>query len=229
MRRTKEQAAETREAILRSAEDLFVERGLDHVSLDEIATAAGVKRGAVHFHFVNKQGILVAMCEQSHSPLRELVERLETEHSLSALDELLTVATDSLRSFDGDRRRCAVFRSSLSLSLSLEDEGHAAAVAAQRGVLSLIARALDAAAAAGTLARPWTASTAALALHACIIGFLTQWATGEADASMVAGAVESCTALIESFRAAPLPAEAEVGVGAGVAVGKKRTKAASRA
>jgi AcrR family transcriptional regulator len=220
MRRTKEQAAETRESILRAAEDLFVEHGLDHVSLDEIATAAGVKRGAVHFHFVNKQGILVAMCEQSHSPLRELVERLDTGHALSALDELRTVATDSLRAFDGDRRRCAVFRGSLSLALALEDEGHAAALAAQQEVLDLITRTLEAAAAAGTIAPPWTARTAALALHASILGFLTQWATGEADASMVAGAVESCTALIESFRAASPPAEP--------AAPHKRTKAAKR-
>lgn len=204
MRRTKEQAAETRETILRAAEDLFVESGFDRVSLDEIAAAAGVKRGAVHFHFVNKQGIVAAMCDQGHSPLRELVERLETEHSLSALDELLAIGTECLRAFDGDRRRRAVYRGSLSLALAAEDEAGSTSVGMQNDLLSLIGGALEVAAAAGSIAPPWTARTAALALHSCIVGLLTQWATSDNDAGMVPGAVETCTALIESFRAAPV-------------------------
>ncbi|WP_046864018.1 TetR family transcriptional regulator, partial [Microvirga massiliensis] len=61
MRRTKEQAAETRRLILEAAERLFLERDYETVSLEEIAAAAGITRGAVHWHFHNKQGLLLAI------------------------------------------------------------------------------------------------------------------------------------------------------------------------
>lgn len=219
MRRTKEQAAETRESILRAAEDLFVERGFGHVSLDEIAAAAGVKRGAVHFHFVNKQGIVVAMCDQGHSPLRELVERLDGEHGLSPLDELLTIATDCFQAFDGDRRRRGIYRG--SLALALDDDADPTSLVSQDEMLSLIGRAMEVAAAAGSLAAPWTPATAAHALHACIVGILTQWATSDNDATMVPGAADTVRALIASFRA---PVVEEI-----LAPRKAPSKAASKA
>ena len=79
MRRTKEQAAQTRLTILEVAKALFCQRGYEQVSLAEIAAAAGVKRGAVHFHFLNKAGLLVAICEQFRLPMQELAEHLEIE------------------------------------------------------------------------------------------------------------------------------------------------------
>lgn len=61
MRRTKEEAAITRENILNAAEELFAAQGFDRASLDRIAERAGVKRGAVHFHFKNKLGVLIGL------------------------------------------------------------------------------------------------------------------------------------------------------------------------
>src|SRR5690606_12983243 len=54
MRRTKEQAEQTRASILAAAEQLFLEKGVAHSTLDQIARAAGVTRGAVYWHFENK-------------------------------------------------------------------------------------------------------------------------------------------------------------------------------
>ena len=51
MRRTKEQAEQTRVAILEAAERLFLEKGVAQCSLEQIARAAGVTRGAVYWHF----------------------------------------------------------------------------------------------------------------------------------------------------------------------------------
>jgi TetR/AcrR family acrAB operon transcriptional repressor len=52
-RKTKEEAQETRNAILDAAELVFQEHGVSHTSLAEIAAAAGVTRGAVYWHFAN--------------------------------------------------------------------------------------------------------------------------------------------------------------------------------
>ena len=64
VRKTKEEAQETRNAILDAAERVFQERGVSHTSLAEIATAAGVTRGAIYWHFANKSDVFDALFEQ---------------------------------------------------------------------------------------------------------------------------------------------------------------------
>ena len=46
VRKTKEDALATRDSILDSAEQLFVTQGVAHTTLQHIATAAGLTRGA---------------------------------------------------------------------------------------------------------------------------------------------------------------------------------------
>ena len=53
MRRTKAEAEETRNSILRAAERVFFEKGVSNASLDDVAKAAGVTRGAIYWHFSN--------------------------------------------------------------------------------------------------------------------------------------------------------------------------------
>ena len=79
MRRTKEEAAETRSEILHSAKALFLDKGYENVSLEEIAAAAGVTRGAVHWHFKNKQGLMFAIRDEAQQPFQELAERMSKE------------------------------------------------------------------------------------------------------------------------------------------------------
>ena len=67
-RRTKEEAAITREQLLDAAERVFRERGVTHTSLAEVAAAAGVTRGAVYWHFRDKADVFNAMCERAHAP-----------------------------------------------------------------------------------------------------------------------------------------------------------------
>ena len=74
MRRTKEEAAQTRAALLDAAEQLFAERGVSRTSLADIAAAAGVTRGAVYWHFRNKSELLDAI--NSEMLLRYHTDRL---------------------------------------------------------------------------------------------------------------------------------------------------------
>ena len=52
VRRTKAEAEATRTAILDAAEHLFQARGVSRTSLQDMAHAAGVTRGAVYWHFL---------------------------------------------------------------------------------------------------------------------------------------------------------------------------------
>src|SRR5690554_7754990 len=79
-RKTKAEAEATREAIMDCAEQVFMDKGVARASLEEIARAAGVTRGAVYWHFRNKQDILHAMLERVRAPLGEMIDDRSEEH-----------------------------------------------------------------------------------------------------------------------------------------------------
>jgi TetR/AcrR family transcriptional regulator, acrAB operon repressor len=74
VRRTKEEAQETRNRLLDTAEHVFNERGVSRTSLAEIAEAAGVTRGAIYWHFKNKLDLFNAMMERVILPVEEVTE-----------------------------------------------------------------------------------------------------------------------------------------------------------
>jgi len=58
-----ERKAETRTRLLAAAAELFAEQGIDAVSVDAVAEAAGRTSGAVYAHFGSKQGLLLALLD----------------------------------------------------------------------------------------------------------------------------------------------------------------------
>jgi len=70
-RKTKQEAQETRMGILDAAEQLFHQRGVSRCSLQDIAAAAGVTRGAIYWHFQDKAELFHAMMERATMPLEE--------------------------------------------------------------------------------------------------------------------------------------------------------------
>ena len=53
-----------REEILDAANELFAERGYDEVSVEEIASSAGVTRGLVHHYFGGRKQVYIALLER---------------------------------------------------------------------------------------------------------------------------------------------------------------------
>ena len=56
-----EKAIAGRKAILEAAEILFAQKGYQAVSVDNIASAAGVSRGLVHYHFHSKEDLFMEL------------------------------------------------------------------------------------------------------------------------------------------------------------------------
>ena len=75
-RRTREEAEETRSAILEAALDLFSERGYCATSFGDIADRIGMTRGAVYWHFREKAELLAALVNEM---LRETVNKVQAE------------------------------------------------------------------------------------------------------------------------------------------------------
>jgi AcrR family transcriptional regulator len=73
-RRTQaERTAGTRAALVASARPLFATKGYAGVGTDELATAAGVTRGALYHQFGGKEGLFAAVYEELSA---EIVEHL---------------------------------------------------------------------------------------------------------------------------------------------------------
>jgi TetR/AcrR family acrAB operon transcriptional repressor len=87
-RRTKEEAAATRDSILDAAEKLFVEQGVSRTTLQHIATEAGVTRGAIYWHFDDKGALFNAMMERATLPLEAELQVLDESESGDPLSDL---------------------------------------------------------------------------------------------------------------------------------------------
>ena len=85
VRRTKEDAEKTREMLLDAAEEVFLTQGVTSSSLNDIARAAGVTRGALYWHFENKQALFDAMHARVKLPMDELYERAMKEEGNALL------------------------------------------------------------------------------------------------------------------------------------------------
>jgi TetR/AcrR family acrAB operon transcriptional repressor len=96
-RRTKEEAAATRDSILDAAEKLFVEQGVSRTTLQHIATAAGVTRGAIYWHFDDKGALFNAMMERATLPFECALSVLGKAEAANVLDELRSFIVEIFR------------------------------------------------------------------------------------------------------------------------------------
>jgi AcrR family transcriptional regulator len=77
-RKPREAAAETKERLLDTAEQLFAEEGIARTSLRAITLAAGVNVAAIHYHFGSKEALLQGVFARRLAPVnRERLARLE--------------------------------------------------------------------------------------------------------------------------------------------------------
>lgn len=65
-------AAERREVIVRTATEVFAERGYDGASIDEIARRSGVSAPVVYDHFASKQDLYERLLERTRDELLEV-------------------------------------------------------------------------------------------------------------------------------------------------------------
>lgn len=177
MRRTKEQAEQTRSAILLAAEQLFLEKGVTHSTLEQIAQAAGVTRGAVYWHFQNKAHLFHEMLNQVRLPPEQLTERLcgcaEGDALLSLRDLCIEAIANLAR--DTQKRRILTIllhRCEFTAELREAERRHNAFI----DQFIALVEALFALPDSQARLRPGlTPRLAARALHAQILGLFTDW------------------------------------------------------
>lgn len=85
VRRTKEEAQETRAQIIEAAEKAFYKRGVARTTLADIAELAGVTRGAIYWHFNNKAELVQALLDSLHETHDHLARASESEDEVDPL------------------------------------------------------------------------------------------------------------------------------------------------
>jgi TetR/AcrR family acrAB operon transcriptional repressor len=112
-RRTAEEAARTRDAVLDAAMQVFAERGFAAAQFDEMARRASVTRGAIYHHFSDKAELYLAVLRERWEPvMAHVIGELST--GKKPLPRLTAFVRAFLRAVDTDARVRALLRMSLS-------------------------------------------------------------------------------------------------------------------
>ena len=86
MRRKKEDAEQTRKAILASAMDIFYEKGYSKTTFDEIAKRINLTKGAVYWYFRNKPDIVAALINEYISGHLQSLKNFQSEEIVEFSD-----------------------------------------------------------------------------------------------------------------------------------------------
>lgn len=117
MKRTKSEAEVTRQRLLQAGLEVFLQKGFDRASLEEIAQRVEMTRGAVYWHFKDKQALLEELVEQRHKPVQEKLDGLLSDEEIPPLQKItsfmrtmlyLLAENEDFRSVQRLFRRCWV-------------------------------------------------------------------------------------------------------------------------
>lgn len=177
VRRTKQDAEVTRHQLLDAAEAVFIAKGVSRTSLAEIATAAGVTRGAIYWHFKNKADLFHAMLERAKLPIEEMIDNLGNSPNEDPLDYVRNAAVNVLKLIAGDGKAGQVFDVVMH-KCEMVDEMSVARerrLESRAGCVSQIEVALRSAVDKGILPSSLNPHIAAIGLHALIDGLISNW------------------------------------------------------
>jgi TetR/AcrR family acrAB operon transcriptional repressor len=176
-RRTKAEAAATRDSILDAAEKLFVDQGVSRTTLQHIATAAGVTRGAIYWHFDDKGALFNAMMDRATLPLEAELAVLDQAESSDPLIDLRSYMLAVLRRTVSDPSARRVFEIA-TLKVEFVDEMGAVRERRQRSMSNWMIRAerrIRLAAEQGLIGGAIVPATVALAMWTMVDGLIRTW------------------------------------------------------
>lgn len=177
-RKTKEEAIETRNLLLDTAETVFALKGVARTSLADIAEAAGMTRGAIYWHFKNKLDLFNAMTDRIRLPMERMIDddcvEPEDGDPMVRMHEICKVVL--METARNERRRRVLdilfhkceYTEEMHSVLERQQE---ACADGKRRIMRDMERAIE----SGQLPRGLDTRRAAIALHALVVGMMADW------------------------------------------------------
>jgi TetR/AcrR family acrAB operon transcriptional repressor len=204
-RRTKEDAAATREELLDAAEACFLQSGVFRATLDDIAARAGYTKGAVYWHFKNKYEMFEAVMERVELPVYTEIERLDADAGEWPLRALRVFFRRGLERFGRDIHcRNAVEIHLLHCELVPEtmptfDRMHRATTASYARELEAFQRARQ----LGHLRAGLDPQACARTLHFALHGALREWVLNPSEVKIEVEGIAALETVLRSFAVDP--------------------------
>jgi TetR/AcrR family transcriptional regulator, acrAB operon repressor len=176
LRRTKEEAAATRELLLNTALTVFGSKGYAATTLDDIARAASVTRGAIYWHFGGKDELYTTLVRERFARASTIFESIFSQGG-SPLQMLRLFMLRFLEYLEDDPE----YRAVLELTIFKTEVGPDLASGMQekqlanQAMIASIERLLREAIAAREVKSDIDVATAALVIMGFLSGITTLW------------------------------------------------------
>ena len=201
MRRTKAEAEETRQRIIGAAELVFYEKGVFETTLEDVARAAGVTRGAIYWHFANKTELLLALHDVVPLPQENMIVEKLRANPADPMTVMLEGSIEWLTAISGDERRQRIYTILFRCDYS---EEMASLLERQREVDAECAADLDnafeSAKAKGQLSSNWTPRVASRSFMWMAKGLYVDWLRFGMKFDLAAEGEKCLSQLFSSFR-----------------------------
>ena len=99
MAQRKDKSQAMREKILNTATQLFIQKGSEKTSMQDIAQTAGISKGAIYHHFKSKDEIVLAVLRSRQELMEEEMKQwLKATENLTGREQLQTILKSNLES-----------------------------------------------------------------------------------------------------------------------------------
>ena len=99
MAQRKDKSQAMREKILNTATQLFIQKGSEKTSMQDIAQTAGISKGAIYHHFKSKDEIVLAVMRSRQELMEEEMKQwLKATENLTGREQLQTILKSNLES-----------------------------------------------------------------------------------------------------------------------------------
>jgi TetR/AcrR family acrAB operon transcriptional repressor len=183
VRRSKEDSLKTRRAIVLAARRVFARRGVSQTTMEHIAKAAGVTRGAIYGHFKDKGALFQCMREQVRLPLVDAMDEalLESpDDPLAGVESYLLAVVDAMQddAATRDTFHILIFKCEYVGDMAVDMQRQ---VARSAELVEKLARAYRKAARLGQLRKGVTPRHAALETCVLLVGTIRLWLLDSED------------------------------------------------
>ena len=99
MAQRKDKSQAMREKILNTATQLFIQKGSEKTSMQDIAQTAGISKGAIYHHFKSKDEIVLAVIRSRQELMEEEMKQwLKATENLTGREQLQAILKSNLES-----------------------------------------------------------------------------------------------------------------------------------